>query len=204
MKVQIIDYGMGNLGSVKTAVGLLGFNADIISRSNSIESADKIILPGVGSFSNAMAELIDGNWIDAIREQVINKQKPILGICLGMQLLASKGDEGGITDGLNLISGEVKHLRDLGCKERVPHVGWNDTHIKNTSTLFLNIPSGNDFFYVHSYGFSPENSSHVSSVVYYGQEIVASVERNNVFGTQFHPEKSSKAGLQLLKNFLDF
>ena len=204
MKVQIIDYGMGNLGSVKTAVGLLGFNADIISIPNSIESADKIILPGVGSFNDAMSELREGNWIEAINAHVIDRQKPILGICLGMQLLANYGEEGGITKGLNLISGVVKHLRDLGCRERVPHVGWNDTHLKNNSSLFSTISSGNDFFYVHSYGFLADNPSHVSSVVNYGQEIVASVENNNVFGTQFHPEKSSKAGLQVLKNFLDF
>ena len=204
MKVQIIDYGMGNLGSVKTAVGLLGFNADIISIPNSIESADKIILPGVGSFNDAMSELRGGNWIEAINEHVIGRQKPILGICLGMQLLANYGEEGGITKGLNLISGVVKHLRDLGCRERVPHVGWNDTHLKNNSSLFSTISSGNDFFYVHSYGFLADNPGNVSSVVNYGQEIVASVESNNVFGTQFHPEKSSKAGLQLLKNFLDF
>ena len=204
MKVQLIDYGMGNLGSVKTAVGLLGFNADIVSMPKYIESADKLILPGVGSFNDAMVELKDHGWIDAIEEHVIVKQKPILGICLGMQLLASHGEEGGTTEGLNLIPGVVKHLRDLGCGERIPHVGWNDTYVKNNSSLFFKIPSGNDFFYVHSYGFLPANSIHVSSVVNYDQEIVASVESNNVFGTQFHPEKSSKAGLQLLKNFLDF
>ena len=149
MKVQIIDYGMGNLGSVKTAVGLLGFTADIISMSNSIESADKIILPGVGSFSNAMTELLDGSWIDAIREQVIDKQKPILGICLGMQLLASKGEEGGITDGLDLISGEVKHLRDLGCnfKYNISYKieDWINEIKRYIKIIFLNFISYREF-----------------------------------------------------------
>ena len=204
MKVQVIDYGMGNLGSVVSAVGLLGCDAEIVSLHNNIQFADKIILPGVGNFKNAMHELQKNNWIEEIKEHVMNKKKPILGICLGMQLLATMGDEGGITEGLGFIPGEVKHLRNLGCKERIPHVGWNDTHIKDDSFLFGGVNSGNDFFYVHSYAFQAFNANHVSSIVNYGEKIVASVEHENVFGTQFHPEKSSKAGLKLLKNFLEF
>ena len=203
MKVLIIDYGMGNLGSVKTAVKVLGFKADIVNAPQLIKGADKIILPGVGSFSDAMSELKNNNWFDPLSEHVFNEQKPILGICLGMQLLATTGQEGGQTEGLDFIPGQVSHLTKLGCEKPIPHVGWNDTHVKNKSILFKGIESGNDFFYVHSYGFLPSNPSAISSIVNYDGEIVASIEKDNVFGTQFHPEKSSKAGLKLLKNFLD-
>ena len=203
MKVQVIDFGMGNLGSIVSAIGLLGLDAEIVSLHNNVQFADKIILPGVGNFTNAMHELQKNHWIDAINEHVMDKKKPILGICLGMQLLATIGEEGGITEGLGFIPGEVKHLRNLGCKERIPHVGWNDTHAEDDSFLFRGVHSGNDFFFVHSYAFQAFNADHVSSNVNYGIEVVASVERENVFGTQFHPEKSSKAGLKLLKNFLE-
>ena len=203
MKIHIIDYGMGNLGSVKMAVRHLGFEAKICKSPKALEKADKIILPGVGSFSEAMEELKKNAWVSSIREQVIEKRKPLLGICLGMQLLASYGEEGRKTFGLNLIKGKVTHLSNLGCTEKIPHVGWNDTHMKNKSKLFSNIGSGNDFFYIHSYAFEAENPVNISSVVFYEKEITASIENQNIFGTQFHPEKSSKVGLKLLRNFLE-
>jgi glutamine amidotransferase len=203
MKLVVVDYGMGNLGSVRTAVQVLGHDASIISSPKDLILADKIILPGVGNFNDAVSSLRSNNWFDPLKENVVNLQKPILGICLGMQLLASYGQEGGNTEGLDLISGEVKHLSKLGIKRPVPHVGWNDTHAKNNSVLFSSIGSGHDFFYVHSYYFSPTNTENISSVVHYEKEVVASVEKSNIFGTQFHPEKSSKVGLKLLKNFLE-
>ena len=146
MKVQIIDYGMGNLGSVKTAVGLLGFNADITSIPNSIESADKIILPGVGSFNDAMSELRSGNWIEAINEHVLGRQKPILGICLGMQLFCEITEEQN-TKGLGIINSKVKLFSN---KRKVPQIGWNK--ILNLRSPLFNGISENEYMYlVHSY-----------------------------------------------------
>ena len=202
MKLGVINYGMGNLGSVITAVKNLGFQAEICVSPLDINGVDKIILPGVGSFFDAMKELEQKSWVPAINEHVSIKERPLLGICLGMQLLASKGNEGGKVVGLDLIPGEVKHLTDLGCKERVPHIGWNEIKLKKESVIFNGIFSGHDFYFVHSYAFKPSDSQHISATVSYFNDVVAAVENKNVFGTQFHPEKSSKAGLRILQNFL--
>ncbi len=203
MKLGVINYGMGNLGSVITAIKNLGFQADMCVSPLDLKDMDKIILPGVGSFFDAMKELERKNWVPAINEHVSIKERPLLGICLGMQLLASIGNEGGKVVGLGLIPGEVKHLADLGCQERVPHIGWNEIQLKKESVIFNGIFSGHDFYFVHSYAFMPSDAQHISATVSYSNDVVASVENKNVFGTQFHPEKSSKAGLRILQNFLD-
>ena len=203
MKLGVINYGMGNLGSVITAIKNLGFQADMCVSPLDLKDMDKIILPGVGSFFDAMKELERKNWVPAIKKHVSMKERPLLGICLGMQLLASTGNEGGKVVGLDLIPGEVKHLADLGCQERVPHIGWNEIQLKKESVIFNGIFSGHDFYFVHSYAFMPSDAQHISATVSYSNEVVASVENKNVFGTQFHPEKSSKAGLRILQNFLD-
>ena len=208
MFVLIIDYGSGNIKSVYNSVKktLNNYNISIeVKVSNNlleIKNAYKIILPGVGSFFDAMKELEQKSWVPAIKEHVSIKERPLLGICLGMQLLASVGNEGGKVDGLDLIPGEVKHLTDLGCKERVPHIGWNEIKLKKESVIFNGIFSGHDFYFVHSYAFMPSDAQHISAIVSYSNDVVASVENKNVFGTQFHPEKSSKAGLRILQNFL--
>tara|TARA_Y100001968_G_scaffold331340_1_gene385721 strand:+ start:865 stop:1479 length:615 start_codon:yes stop_codon:yes gene_type:complete len=202
MKLGVINYGMGNLGSVITAIKNLGFQADMCVSPLDLNDMDKIILPGVGSFFDAMNELERKNWVPAINEHVSIKERPLLGICLGMQLLASVGNEGGKVVGLDLIPGEVKHLTDLGCQERVPHIGWNEIQLKKESVIFNGIFSGHDFYFVHSYAFMPSDAQHISATVSYSNDVVASVENENVFGTQFHPEKSSKAGLRILQNFL--
>ena len=203
MKLGVINYGMGNLGSVITAIKNLGFQADMCVSPLDLKDMDKIILPGVGSFFDAMKELERKNWVPAIKKHVSMKERPLLGICLGMQLLASIGNEGGKVVGLDLIPGEVKHLADLGCQERVPHIGWNEIQLKKESVIFDGIFSGHDFYFVHSYAFMPSDAQYISATVSYSNEVVASVENKNVFGTQFHPEKSSKAGLRILQNFLD-
>ena len=203
MKLGVINYGMGNLGSVITAIKNLGFQADMCVSPLDLKDMDKIILPGVGSFFDAMKELERKNWVPAIKKHVSMKERPLLGICLGMQLLASIGNEGGKVVGLDLIPGEVKHLADLGCQERVPHIGWNEIQLKKESVIFDGIFSGHDFYFVHSYAFMPSDAQHISATVSYSNDVVASVENKNVFGTQFHPEKSSKAGLRILQNFLD-
>jgi glutamine amidotransferase len=157
----------------------------------------------VGSFADGMAHLEERGWTAALRAEV-GAGKPLLGICLGMQLLASHGTEGGDTPGLDLVPGAVRRLEALGCALRVPHVGWNAiTPAGSGGGLFAAISPGTDFYFVHSYAFVPESAEHVLARTDYGVPVVAAVARGNVFGTQFHPEKSSRAGLRLLRNFLE-
>lgn len=206
MKVGIIDYGMGNLGSVRRALGELDAEAVIVVRPEDAAVVDKLLLPGVGSFSEAMASLHESGWVDAIREQVMSKGKPLLGICLGMQLLADRGGEGmvdGSGAGLGLIPGEVVHIDKLGCAMRVPHVGWNAVDPTPDEALFDGIPSGTDFYFVHSYVFQPEHTADIRATCDYGSPFAAAVGRGSVMGTQFHPEKSSRAGFRVLRNFLE-
>ena len=203
MNTYIIDYGASNLGSIYQAIDKLGFSAKIISNPKSLNGVDKIVLPGVGNFSQASFEMKSKGWFDELKEHVLIKKKYILGICLGMQMFASKGEEGKQSEGLKFLEGTVKHLRDIGCENPIPHVGWNDTQITKVENLFKGIPNGIDFYFVHSYCFVPSNNKCISSVVNYDQEFVASVEYENIFGTQFHPEKSSKAGIRILQNFLE-
>jgi glutamine amidotransferase len=151
-----------------------------------------------------MAHLEQGGWVAALHDLVSVHNKPILGICLGMQMLASTGYEGTQTQGLGLVPGEVMRIDALGCNERVPHMGWNEVRYKSQSKLFDSIPDASDFYFVHSYAFVPDNPEHLVAAVNYGCELTAAVSNNHVFGCQFHPEKSSKAGRQLLKNFMSF
>jgi len=204
MKVAIVDYGMGNLGSVARALAVLNVTPVIAEYPEQISAADRIILPGVGSFSDGMAHLAGHHWVDAIAQEV-QTGKPLLGICLGMQLLASLGTEGGQCAGLNLIPGTVKRLDALGCELRVPHVGWNNLQLSaRPNPLFSGIPDGTDFYFVHSFAFEAADTGNVLAEVDYGVPLTAAIARGHVFGTQFHPEKSSKAGFRLLKNFLEF
>ncbi len=203
MKIAIVDYGMGNLGSVSRALAELGAQPVITDHPEKLAEAARIVLPGVGSFADGMVNLAERGWIGAIREQVASG-KPLLGICLGMQLLASHGTEGGNNAGFDLISGEVVRLDTLGCSLRIPHVGWNNVTLTNKSEeLFADIPKGTDFYFVHSFAFRAEAGEDVLAYTDYGIPVVAAINHGRVFGTQFHPEKSSKAGFQLLKNFLN-
>jgi glutamine amidotransferase len=209
MKIGIIDYGVGNLGSVYEALDELGVDPCLVDRPSDIHSVDKLVLPGVGGFKSCKTLLDDFGWTRAIQEEVLGFNKPILGICLGMQLLASFGAEGAaedeFTEGLDLIPGKVVNLEALGCKERVPHVGWDDvTPCVSSHNLMRGIPDGTDFYFVHSYAFIPDNPDVISASCYYGSvDIAAAVSQQNICGTQFHPEKSSKAGYKLLQNFID-
>lgn len=206
MKVGVLDYGVGNLGSVISALAELGESPLLIERAADVHLADSLILPGVGGFA-ACKEILDrGGWTDAVLEQTLTRNKPILGICLGMQLLADFGDEGGQhvepTAGLGLIPGRVVSLKSLGCQERLPHVGWNSISLVTENHLLQNVPTGTDFYFVHSYAFVPSEQSNLIATVNYGVDFAAVVSRGNVWGTQFHPEKSSKAGFRLLRNFV--
>ena len=210
MKVAVIDYGVGNLGSVIRSLEELKATPILVDRASDMHSADSFILPGVGNFADCSKILKDNDWDKAILDEVKGAGKPILGICLGMQLLASLGFEGSSdknsegSRGLGLIPGSVINLNKLGCNLSIPHVGWNEVEIKNTSNgLFNDIPNATDFYFVHSYVFIPDNSEHIIATTDYGISVVAAVRDNHIWGTQFHPEKSSRAGFKLLYNFLN-
>ena len=203
MKVAVIDYGLGNLGSVRRAIAELRAEPVLAASPEALKSADRIILPGVGSFADGVSLLKARGWVGAIRDEAA-KGKPVLGICLGMQLLASRGTEGGDNQGLDLIGGEVVALRELGCDLRIPHVGWNEVTVQNGAPGILGgIPGGTDFYFVHSYAFVPQEPVDVLATTDYGAPVTAAVRRGHVWGTQFHPEKSSRAGFRLLRNFIE-
>lgn len=207
MKVGVIDYGVGNLGSVMRAVEELRVTPLLVNRAQDMHSADCLILPGVGHFADCVRLLDDGGWTQALRDEVLGYQRPLLGVCLGMQLLADASMEGATGEqgvpGLGLVPGRVEHLRRLGCTGRVPHVGWNAITRTSTSDHLLDgIPDGTDFYFVHSYAFVPADSSDRLATTDYGGPVTAVVRRGHVWGTQFHPEKSSRAGFQLLRNFI--
>lgn len=208
MKVGLINYGVGNLGSVYRALEELRVSPCVIDRAVDLHGMDCFILPGVGSFKDCSEILIREGWKAAIQDEIHTYGKALLGICLGMQLLATKGDEGceeGLfSEGLDLIPGQVTRLSNLSCAEKLPHVGWNDvTPRQMDSGLFNLIPSGTDFYFVHSYALVPSNPSHTIATCNYSIPFAAAVQKDRVWGTQFHPEKSSRAGRQLLKNFLE-
>lgn len=206
MKVGVLDYGVGNLGSVLRALEELRVTPLLIDRAIDAHQADALILPGVGGFTECKQILDRGGWSEAVREEAIVYKKPLLGICLGMQLLADFGEEGAYvgqpTPGLGLIPGRVLGLRGLGCSARIPHIGWNSISTRGDNSLFDGIPDGTDFYFVHSYAFIPQSDDDIVAVTDYGVDVTAAVARGNVWGTQFHPEKSSRAGFRLLKNFI--
>ena len=202
MNVGIINYGMGNLASVSRAVETLGHRPFIAAHPEELRNASHIILPGVGAFAEGMGRLDRGGWSTEINRLVRQEGRPLLGICLGMQFLAERGDEGGDSEGLGFIPGEIRHLSELGCGERIPHVGWNAVRVRRDDPLLSAIPDATDFYFVHSYAFEAPQE-HVLATVSYGCDVAAIVRKDNVSGTQFHPEKSSKAGLHLLRNFVE-
>jgi glutamine amidotransferase len=210
MKIGIIDYGVGNLASVARALEELRATPVLVKRAIEMQCVDSLILPGAGNFSNCAHLLNDGGWSHAIRDEVRDAGKPLLGICLGMQLLANSSMEGvskSFTDskpGLGLIPGRVVGLRELGCSLKIPHVGWNEvTGYVTSGGLFDGIPDGTDFYFVHSYAFIPDDPKHTVAIVDYGIAVTAAVRFGNIWGTQFHPEKSSQAGFRLLRNFIE-
>ncbi|CEP67577.1 Glutamine amidotransferase [Moorella glycerini] len=195
--LAIIDYGMGNLLSVQKALAKLGYPAEITSDSKVVAAAPGVILPGVGAFAGAMANLQQRGLVAAIRE-VVRRGVPFLGICLGLQLLFSTSEEGGPVEGLNLLPGEVKRLPP-GLK--VPHMGWNQVQLLKAGELFQGVPTGTNFYFVHSYYIDPADKTIVTGTTEYGLTFAVSIQRGNLFGVQFHPEKSSRWGLEVLKNF---
>jgi glutamine amidotransferase len=202
MAVLIIDYGMGNLCSVKRAFEECGADAYISDKPEDLRSATHVILPGVGAFRDGMANLTERGWIPEIKEAVMKDNIPLLGICLGMQLLADRGFEGGESEGLGLVHGEVILLEPDSPEVRIPHVGWNEIHKTGLDSLLEGIPDRTDFYFVHSYHFVPARSEYILATTPYCGSFVSAVAADNVFGVQFHPEKSSRPGFQLIGNFL--
>ncbi len=201
MTVLIVDYGMGNIASARRAIEECGGQVLVSNDPDDIRQVDRIVVPGVGAFPQAMARLREGGWVEALQAAVNDEGLPLLGVCLGMQLLADESVEGSATPGLGLISGRVERIVPTAPTERVPHVGWNEVN-HNDSGLFEAIPSGADFYFVHSYHFVPANSAAILATTPYAGEFVSAVSNGRVAGVQFHPEKSSRAGFRLLKNFL--
>lgn len=200
INVTIIDYGLGNLWSVKNAFEFLGANVHISSKPNEILNSDCLILPGVGSFDTGMRNLFERKLIDPLNIAVIDNKKPFLGICLGMQLLSNHSDEGKKVDGLGYIPGNVKKLNID--QFRIPHIGFNEA--RSTKDSFFSSVLNADFYFVHSYHFVPKNKDHIICSTEYGHEFISGVQNNNIIGTQFHPEKSQSNGLTFLKEFLKF
>jgi glutamine amidotransferase len=192
---------MGNLRSVESALSYLGVASKISSDPSEISLSSKIILPGVGSFNQAMNNIHQMNLYEAICEAVLIKKVPLLGICIGMQLLAESGEENGNIDGFGFIEGNIARFSEQ-IVEKIPHVGFNSVKIINTnSLLFKRLSSNLDFYFVHSYRLAASNKSFVCGICEYGEKFVAAVECDNIFAVQFHPEKSQSTGLQVLLNF---
>lgn len=201
--ITVIDYGMGNLRSVHNALDLLGAEVQITGEAEEILAAERLILPGVGAFGLAMQNLRERGLVDVLNEKVIAQKTPILAICLGMQLLAEESDEHGTHAGLGWVSGAVHHF-DVSDGLRVPHVGWNNIEIVGQPALFNGVKTGTEFYFVHSYHFATDDESIVAATTEYGYEFVCAVHKDNIFGTQFHPEKSQHNGLQILRNFMSW
>ena len=197
--IAIIDYGMGNLASVKNAFLKLGYDAAITSRPDAILRADRVVLPGVGAFADAIGN-IRSLGLDQIIYEVVERETPLLGICLGMQMLLTESYENGVHKGLNIIPGRVEKFQ-IPFQYKVPQIGWNSIEVNPASRLLTGIPSGGYFYFVHSYYIVPEDEAVVAARTEYGVSFVSSLEKGQIFATQFHPEKSSELGLKILKNF---
>ncbi len=199
MKIVIVDYGMGNLRSVEKALNKVGINAEISSQREAIFTADGLVVPGVGAFGDAMAELQRLNLVDALREQAA-KGVPLLGICLGLQILLDESEEAPGMEGLRLVRGRVRRFSPT-LNLKIPHMGWNALNIHPNSRLFAGIAQGVHVYFVHSYYVEPEDPSATAATSDYGIPFTAAVEKDNIFGVQFHPEKSQEVGLNILSNF---
>lgn len=199
-KIVIVDYSCGNIDSVNSAVNYHGFKAIITRDLKIINDADKIILPGQGSFKIGVNNLKKYGIFDVLRSKALKDNTPILGICLGMQILATVGFENGQEDGLNLISGSVEKMKET--KLKLPHIGWNEVKICKKNPILKDIQDQTDFYFVHSYRFICEDNNDILTTTKYEDTFISSVCKKNIFGVQFHPEKSLVAGLQLIKNFI--
>ena len=207
MNVTIVDYQSGNISSVInsfTEVAKGKVNLEVTSDIKKINTSDKIVLPGQGSFKSCVDSLNNINGlVDTLKEFAIKKKKPLLGICVGLQMFADIGYEEAETKGLGWISGKVSKIDNQNGKFKLPHIGWNQINIVKDSKIFKDVENNSQMYFVHSYEFIPNDKNVISATTDYSSNIVCSVEKENIFGTQFHPEKSDKIGLQLIKNFIN-
>ena len=206
MNVTIVDYQSGNISSVInsfTEVAKGKVNLEVTSDINKIKSSDKIVLPGQGSFKSCVDSLNSINGlVDTLKDFTITNKKPLLGICVGLQMFADIGYEETETKGLGWIAGKVSKIDNQNGKFKLPHIGWNEIDIHKESKIFKDIENKSHMYFVHSYEFIPEDKSVISGTTDYSSKIVCAVEKDNLFGTQFHPEKSDKTGLKIIDNFL--
>lgn len=201
--IVIIDYKMGNLRSVQKAFEKIGSKALIANDLQTIQDADKLVLPGVGAFKDGMKHLNELGLIDILNKKVIEEKTPILGICLGMQLLSNKSYENGETEGLGWIKAEVVKFHFTEQNLKIPHVGWNELKLSDPSNeLFQGLNNKEDFYFVHSYYFKANEPVTIGTTDY-GFEFISAVNKNNIYATQFHPEKSQSVGLKILENFIN-
>jgi glutamine amidotransferase len=200
-RITIIDYGMGNLHSVRNAIKQIGFHSDVSDNPMSFMYSDALILPGVGAFGEAMINLKRLQMVEPLRDAVLNLKKPLLGICLGMQLLADRSEELGDHEGLALIPGSVRKI-PANSSLRLPHIGWNELSIHHRDQLFKGIKDKSAFYFVHSYQFECD-PKYISATTDYPNPVTAAIQSANIFGTQFHPERSQSKGLHLLRNFIE-
>ena len=207
MNVTIVDYNSGNISSVINSfeeVAKDKVKIEVTSDLKKIKSSDKVVLPGQGSFKSCVDALKSINGlVHTLNEFAINDKKPLLGICVGLQIFADIGYEETETKGLSWISGKVSKIDNQKGNYKLPHIGWNEIKIVKDSKIFKNIENNSHMYFVHSYEFIPEDKDVISATTDYSSNIVCSVEKGNIFGTQFHPEKSDKIGLQLIKNFIN-
>lgn len=199
-RVLIVDYGVGNHLSVAHALKRLGYSFVLSGDPKDIAEAEVFILPGVGAFQEAMKNLESRGIVEPLRKRVLEEGKPLLGICLGMQVLADSSSEGGEHKGLGFVPGRVERIAG---DVRVPHVGWEPLRVTKKEPLFVRLPQGAQVYFDHSYRFVAD-AGHVAAVCEYGGETVAAVQKDNIFGVQFHPEKSHLAGLRLIKGFMEY
>ena len=207
MNVTIVDYDSGNISSVINSfqeVAKDKVNIKVTSDLNKIKLSDKLVLPGQGSFKSCIEALNDiEGLVETLDEFVVTYKKPLIGICVGLQMFADVGYEEIETKGLGWISGKVSKIDNQNGKYKLPHIGWNQIEIVKQSKIFENIENNSHMYFVHSYEFIPENKDVISATTDYSSKIVCSVEKENIFGTQFHPEKSDKNGLKILENFIN-
>ena len=206
MNVTIVDYNSGNISSVINSfseVAKSKVKLEVTADLKKIRSSDKIVLPGQGSFKSCVDALSSINGlVDTLNEFAINNKKPLLGICVGLQMFADIGYEEKETNGLGWISSRVSKIDNQNGKYKLPHIGWNKINILKNSKIFKDIENNSHMYFVHSYEFIPEDKSIISATTDYSSNIVCSVEKENIFGTQFHPEKSDKIGLKIINNFI--
>ena len=207
MNITIVDYKSGNISSVINSFNEVAkdkVKIDVTSDINKIKSSDKVVLPGQGSFKSCVDGLNNINGlVETLNEFAINNKKPLLGICVGLQMFADIGYEETETKGLGWISGKVLKIDNQNGKYKLPHIGWNQINIVKQSKIFENVENNSHMYFVHSYEFIPEDKNVISATTDYSSNIVCSVEKENIFGTQFHPEKSDKLGLKIIDNFIN-